>query len=49
MAKTVKMDLVEIVPRIFHKKEMYEMTTHLLTKMDKETKSIVLRDHYFIS
>lgn len=43
------MDLVEIVPRILHKREMYEMTIHLLTEMDKEAKLIVLRDHYFIS
>lgn len=43
------MELIEIVPRIFHKRKMYEMATHILTEMDKEVKLIVLRDHYFIS
>lgn len=43
------MDLIEIVPRIFHKGKMYEMTTHPLTEMDKEAKLMVLRDHCFIS
>lgn len=29
--------------------EVYEMTIHLLIRMDKETKFMVLGDHCFIS